>query len=238
MPETYCQRPIARDPFCHTAHTVSAPLSPPLSPLLAPRLTSSVLRVSLLQDLGPNVLQLDAADPSALTFTPPNGAKAVHCTLDAQQQRDLIVLLAKAFASLAAEPSFEQKCRVWEGDGYGDYYGQIFGNVMLLFEGGEAPADGVEPSEALMLHGCKVRISPHLAHISQSSPISANISPSVTFAHLCHQLRTCSSGGRLRTSMPRARMMMAQSSPLLTRVHPLSSPMPPWLRVHPELALL
>jgi len=101
------------------------------------------------------VLKLDVTDPSALTFTPRNGGNAVYCTLDSQQQRDLLVLSCKAFAALNGEASFERMCRVWEGDGYGDYYGQIYGNVMLLYEGGEPPAAGASPSEALMLHGCK-----------------------------------------------------------------------------------
>ena len=80
------------------------------------------------------MLKLDVTDPSALTFTPRNGGNAVYCTLDSQQQRDLLVLSCKAFAALNGEASFERMCRVWEGDGYGDYYGQIYGNVMLLFE--------------------------------------------------------------------------------------------------------
>jgi NIMA-interacting peptidyl-prolyl cis-trans isomerase 1 len=79
----------------------------------------------------------------------------VHCSFGGQQQRDLAVLFAKATYSLQQEASFESKCRVWEGEGYGDYYGLIYGNVMMLYEGAEPPSEGTEPTEALMLHGCK-----------------------------------------------------------------------------------
>jgi len=44
---------------------------------------------------------------------------------------------------------------VWEGEGYGDYYGRVHGQVVLLYEGADPPAEDAEPSEALMLHGCK-----------------------------------------------------------------------------------
>ena len=118
-------------------------------------LKSRFHKATTVLELSSDLLKVDATDPSALTLQPPGGGKAIHCTLHSQQERDTIVLVAKAFTSLASEPSFEQKCRVWEGEGYGDYYGQIYGNVMLLYEGGDPPADGIEPSEALMLHGCK-----------------------------------------------------------------------------------
>ena len=40
------------------------------------------------------------------------------------------MLAGKAFAALAADPSFEGGCKVWEGDGYGDYYGRLHGQVI------------------------------------------------------------------------------------------------------------
>jgi len=118
-------------------------------------LKSRFHKATTVLELSSDLLKIDLNDPSALILQPPAGGKAIHCTLQSQQARDLIVLVTKAFTSLTQEPSFESGCRVWEGDGYGDYYGQIYGNVMLLFEGGDAPAAGTEPSEALMLHGCK-----------------------------------------------------------------------------------
>ena len=118
-------------------------------------LKSRFHKATTVLELSADLLKVDQRDPSALILNPPAGGKAIHCTLSGQQARDTLVLVAKAFTSLAGEPSFEQKCRVWEGEGYGDYFGRIYGNVMLLYEGAEAPADGVAPSEALMLHGCK-----------------------------------------------------------------------------------
>jgi len=47
---------------------------------------------------------------------------------------------------------------VWEGEGYGDYYGLVHAQVVLLYEGAEPPADDAEASEALMLHGCKCEV--------------------------------------------------------------------------------
>lgn len=78
----------------------------------------------------------------------------VRCTTDSAETSDLAVLSCKAFLALTADPSFEGYCKVWEGDGYGDYYGQLHGQVMLLYEGAEAPPQATEPSEALLLHGC------------------------------------------------------------------------------------
>ena len=118
-------------------------------------LTSRFLRGTTVSELGSDVLKVDRDDPSNLSFVPTGGGKSVECGLASQQQRDLLCLCAKAFTSLSKEPSFEQKCRVWEGDGYGDYFGKIYGDVMLLYEGADAPDEGTEPTEALMLHGCK-----------------------------------------------------------------------------------
>jgi hypothetical protein len=117
-------------------------------------LKSRFFKATTVLELSAELLKVDVHDPSALTLAPVGG-KAIPCTLSNQQARDLIVLVAKAFTSLGQEPSFEGPCRVWEGDGYGDYHGQIFGNVMLLFEGENPPTEGTEPSEALMLHGSK-----------------------------------------------------------------------------------
>ena len=60
------------------------------------------------------------------------GAKPIGCGLDSAEDRDLLILAAKAFTTLEAEPSFEAKCRVWEGEGYGDYYGAIHGQARTL----------------------------------------------------------------------------------------------------------
>ena len=106
-------------------------------------------------ELTSEVLRSVPGEPTSLTFTPPPPAKPTACSFDSSQQRDLAILSAHAFVHLAADASFEGACKVWEGDEYGDYYGLVHGHVMLLFEGADAPSDGVEPTEALLLHGCR-----------------------------------------------------------------------------------
>ena len=54
----------------------------------------------------------------------------------------------------ATTSSTSTSAQVWEGDEYGAYHGRLHGEVLLLFEGGEPPAAGAEPSEAILLHGC------------------------------------------------------------------------------------
>ena len=64
---------------------------------------------------------------------------------------------------------------MWEGDGYGDYYGKIYGDVMLLYEGADAPDEETEPTEALMLHGspppCKAEdVDPEGNDVAEDGP--------------------------------------------------------------------
>ena len=117
-------------------------------------LQSRLLKSTTLVALGPEVITVDTQDPASLVVEPGGKGKPVHGTLPSQQLRDMCVMACKAFTSMAADPSFEASCRVWEGDAYGDYYGLVYGNVMLLYEGAEPPESGTEPTEALMLHGC------------------------------------------------------------------------------------
>lgn len=119
-------------------------------------LKSRFKQAATVAPLSATVLQVDPIDPSLLVMQ--TEKKPISCTAPGQQQRDLLVLCAKAFTSLNQEASYEAGCRVWEGDGYGDYYGMIYGQVMLLYEGKEAPPEGTEPSEALMLHGCRAEV--------------------------------------------------------------------------------
>ncbi|KAL3917018.1 MAG: hypothetical protein SGPRY_006577, partial [Prymnesium sp.] len=73
--------------------------------------------------------------------------------IDVDEARDLVVLVGKALASLATEPSFEAPCK-----------------VLLLFEGAEEPSEGSEPDEALLLHGCKAVLPDDEARILPPHP--------------------------------------------------------------------
>jgi hypothetical protein len=106
-------------------------------------------------DLSATVLSCDPEDPAGLLLA--TQKKPIACGLQKTEERDLLVLTSKAFSQLEGEASHEGKCKVWEGEGYGEYFGYLYGQVLLLYEGADAPEDkdGTEPSEALMLHGCK-----------------------------------------------------------------------------------
>ena len=80
-------------------------------------------------ELASDALMIDPSDPAGLLLNQPNAKAPTACGLSSPQERDLLVLAAQAFTSLDKEASFEGKCKVWEGEGYGDYYGLIHGQV-------------------------------------------------------------------------------------------------------------
>ena len=126
-------------------------------------------------ELANSTIALDPDDPDDLTLNQLEPAKPIKCSVEsaerpAHELRDLLILSARCFVSLAAEPSFEGTCRVWEGDGYGDYYGRLHGQVMMLFEGKDAPAAGDKPTEALLLHGCRAESIQNEAEDEENGP--------------------------------------------------------------------
>ena len=103
--------------------------------------------------LDANVLRADRSDPTALRLLRPADAEkaaaaadgadggtgtaagagvGVRCVCDAPQQRDLLVLAAKAFAAMGGEPQHEGACQVWEGEEYADYYGVLHAQVRAV----------------------------------------------------------------------------------------------------------
>ena len=89
--------------------------------------------------LDAGVLSADRTDPTALRLLRPadaekaaadgGAAAGVRCVCDAPQQRDLLVLAAKAFLAMGGDPQQEGPCQVWEGEDYADYYGVLHGQV-------------------------------------------------------------------------------------------------------------
>ena len=107
-------------------------------------------------ELSPSVLRVDLSDPAALRLmrsADDVAADGVRCVCDTQQ-RDLLVLVARALSATQNEATQEGGCQVWEGEGYVDYYGRLHGQVILLYEGTAPPVGDAAATEALVLHGC------------------------------------------------------------------------------------
>ena len=111
------------------------------------------------EKLATGLLRTDASDPLTLWLAADGvggdaNAKQLKVTFETQQSRDLAALTAECLVSLDKDAAFDAACQVWEGDEYGPYHGRLHGEVLLLFEGSDAPPDGEEPTEAILLHGC------------------------------------------------------------------------------------
>ena len=111
------------------------------------------------EKLATGLLRTDASDPLTLWLTADGvggdaNAKQLKVTFETQQSRDLAALTAECLVSLDKDAAFDAPCQVWEGDEYGPYHGRLHGEVLLLFEGSDAPPEGEEPTEAILLHGC------------------------------------------------------------------------------------
>ena len=78
----------------------------------------------------PNQVDLsDAASLRLMRSTDAVAADGIRCVCDTQQ-RDLLVLVARALSAVQSEATQEGACQVWEGEGYVDYYGRLHGQVI------------------------------------------------------------------------------------------------------------
>ena len=81
--------------------------------------------------LSADLLQADPTEPDVALMVQAEAQRgSKRLEFASQQSRDLCLLASDAFAAMAGEPQHAGLCQVWEGEGYGDYYGRLHGQVL------------------------------------------------------------------------------------------------------------